>query len=207
VSGDSSDPTGPGTNPDKPNLTDPRAIRALAHPARLTILDHLGDRDSATATECAEVVGLSPSATSYHLRELARYGLVQEAPGTDRRERRWRSSGGWRIGEGTGADPAVRTATQLLGRIVLARGDERARQFFDATSSADPQWWDAAMFSESRLRLTLDELRELTAACMSVIESFTSKYSRKARPAPPDAREVLVDLRAFPLPDDDQPQP
>jgi DNA-binding transcriptional ArsR family regulator len=54
-------------------ITDPQVMRALAHPARLTIKEYLASTGEAvTATGCAEIVGLSPSATSYHLRELAR---------------------------------------------------------------------------------------------------------------------------------------
>jgi DNA-binding transcriptional ArsR family regulator len=66
-------------------------MRALAHPARLALMAHLGHSGPATATECAGVVDLSPSAVSYHLRALAKAGLVEEAPGRgDGRERRWR---------------------------------------------------------------------------------------------------------------------
>src|SRR4051794_27405311 len=72
---------------------DPRAMRALAHPARLAILEQLASQGPATATECAETAGVSPSACSYHLRALARWGLVTETEGTDRRERRWRAEG------------------------------------------------------------------------------------------------------------------
>jgi AcrR family transcriptional regulator/DNA-binding transcriptional ArsR family regulator len=70
--------------------TDPRTARALAHPARVAILNRLIAHGPATATDCAEVAGLSPSACSYHLRTLARYGFVQLAsPGHDGRERVW----------------------------------------------------------------------------------------------------------------------
>src|SRR5690349_25088817 len=74
-------------------ITDARTLRALAHPARIEIVDHLSTTGaSVTATECAELVGLSPSATSYHLRELAKYGLVEQAPSRgDGRERLWRA--------------------------------------------------------------------------------------------------------------------
>ena len=51
-------------------LTDPRAIKALAHPARLAVIDELFAGRQLTATECAEIAGLSPSAMSYHLRAL-----------------------------------------------------------------------------------------------------------------------------------------
>lgn len=70
--------------------TDPRTARALAHPARVAILNRLIVDGPATATDCAEVAGLSPSACSYHLRTLARYGFVRLAsPGDDGRERVW----------------------------------------------------------------------------------------------------------------------
>src|SRR3954467_2895209 len=84
---------------DAPSLHNPRALRALAHPARLDILERLNSDGPATATECAEVVGLSPSACSYHLRALARWGLVEAADSTDRRERRRRPRGPLGLGD------------------------------------------------------------------------------------------------------------
>src|SRR4051794_8221064 len=76
-------------------VSDPQVMRALAHPARIEIVEHLSDTGQpVTATECAALVGLSPSATSYHLRELAKYGLVEQAPSRgDGRERLWRGTG------------------------------------------------------------------------------------------------------------------
>ncbi len=72
-------------------VDDPRGIRAWAHPARLAILDALSTGDELTATECADVTGLSASATAYHLKLLERHGLVEPAPPRrDHRERPWR---------------------------------------------------------------------------------------------------------------------
>src|SRR5258707_15026402 len=62
-------------------------MRALAHPTRLALLDHLHTVDHATATECAAAVGDSPSSCSYHLRALAKWGFVEEAEGGAGRER------------------------------------------------------------------------------------------------------------------------
>jgi DNA-binding transcriptional ArsR family regulator len=182
-------------------LTDPRAIRALAHPARLAILEYLGGVDSATATECAEVTGMSPSATSYHLRELARYGLVSETPGTDKRERRWRSSGDFSVGQGGGKD--VRDASALLGRLVLGRADERAATYLDRAEEEPPDWWDAAVFNEARLSMTVDEAQRLAEA----VRKLLKPYSRKRRDAPAGAREVQVTFRLFPLPERTESQP
>jgi len=67
----------------------------LAHPARLAVLDALFEGGQLTATECAELAGLSPSAMSYHLRALERWGIVERADASDDgRERPWRAAGG-----------------------------------------------------------------------------------------------------------------
>src|SRR5690606_34750386 len=68
-----------------PKISDPEVLRALAHPARLAVWDFLGTcalegKDGATATEVAEVAGMTPSAMSYHLRTLAKAGFIEEAP-------------------------------------------------------------------------------------------------------------------------------
>src|SRR5579875_2518036 len=78
---------------DAQSLQDPRSIRALAHPARMAIIDALASGDELTATECAELTGLSPSATAYHLKLLERYAFAEPAPArSDGRERPWRAS-------------------------------------------------------------------------------------------------------------------
>jgi predicted transcriptional regulator len=69
-----------GTPANPLSLTDVNAMRAMAHPARIALHLHLALEGPATATECSPVVGLSPSACSYHLRQLARYGFVEQAP-------------------------------------------------------------------------------------------------------------------------------
>src|SRR5690348_18390409 len=75
-------------------LSDPRAIRALAHPARLAILEALFPGDELTATECAALTGLSPSATSYHLKALEKWGIVESGHArADGRDRPWRATG------------------------------------------------------------------------------------------------------------------
>ena len=75
-------------------LSDPRAIRALAHPARLAIIEGLPPGEALTATELAAVTGLSPSATSYHLKALAKWGIVEAGePRVDGRDRPWKATG------------------------------------------------------------------------------------------------------------------
>src|SRR3954447_19845445 len=72
-------------------LTDPKAMRAMAHPVRLALMEALNDAGTLTATEAAERVGESPSNCSFHLRQLAKYGFVGGAEGGKGRRRPWRN--------------------------------------------------------------------------------------------------------------------
>src|ERR1700689_344245 len=100
----------PGMPGNPVRLTDPKMMRALAHPARIAIWSHIALRGSVTATECAEVAGLSPSACSYHLRTLAKYGFIEEdrASAANGRERPWRARLiAVSVGGGADSPPAV----------------------------------------------------------------------------------------------------
>lgn len=96
-------------------ITDPKAMRALAHPVRLAILERLQRHGPATATQLSPHVGATPSVASWHLRHLAGFGLVRDAVegGADRRERRWEAvARGFRFE--TPEDEDGRAAAQLL---------------------------------------------------------------------------------------------
>ena len=80
-------------DPELLELTDPRAFRAVAHPARTVVIDELYGGAQCTASELATRTGLSPSAMSYHLRALEKWGIVERAePAADGRERPWKRS-------------------------------------------------------------------------------------------------------------------
>src|SRR5688500_18037617 len=115
---------------DRDGLSDPKAMRALAHPARLAILNRLGADGSATATEVAELAGITPSAASYHLWMLAKYGFVEDAPPRgDGRERLWRvTDKRMAIGVAAGDRPDVREAKDLLIRAVRRDADGEAER-------------------------------------------------------------------------------
>src|SRR6478672_11018017 len=132
-------------------LTDPGAVRALAHPGRYAILERLQLEGPATATECAEVAGLSPSACSYHLRLLARHGFVEEAPADDGsvrdgRERLWRAAitGWWNAPEPDAAPREVQAVDSTLSRVMLASSDAKVLDFVDR-GARERDWRDAAL--------------------------------------------------------------
>ncbi|MGK5680326.1 ArsR/SmtB family transcription factor [Actinoplanes sp. URMC 104] len=179
-------------------ITDPQVMRALAHPARIAIVEHLNDTGAVvTATEVAELVGLSPSASSYHLRELARFGLVEQAPSRgDGRERVWRStSTGLRVDSG-GDDPDVAAATEALVDVFLERDMERARQWIRRRPAEPDDWRAAGTLTEHRLLLTADELRALTDRVNELVEPY--RFRNRMDDPPPGARPAYFNIMAFP---------
>jgi DNA-binding transcriptional ArsR family regulator len=180
-------------------ITDPQVMRAMAHPARIGIMEHLGSTGTAvTATEMAGQVGLSPSATSYHLRELAKYGLVEQAPSRgDARERVWRStSASWSL-EADESEPEGRAAEQALVDAYLSRGFARLHDWFARQQDEPKEWREASVLSWQILLLTADELRTVDEAVRGVLEP----YQRRNRigDAPPGARTVAVQWAATPI--------
>jgi DNA-binding transcriptional ArsR family regulator len=181
-------------------ITDPQVMRALAHPARIEIMEYLGSTGSGvTATQMASVVALSPSATSYHLRELAKYGLVEQAPGRgDGRERVWRStSAGWNL-DSDDDRPETRAAEKELIEVYLSRDFARLKEFFTRRHDDEPkEWRDASVLMGKSLLLTAEELREVNAA----VQEMLSPYERRRRAAdPPEgARPVAVHYATFPI--------
>jgi len=172
-------------------------MRVMAHPARLAILDHLGLVPDATATECAQVIGLSPSATSYHLRELAKAGLIEPAPSRgDGRERVWRETGGGvRIEADDEETPdTVAAATELMD-VVLAWDRERTIQWLSTASNEPKEWSAAATVTRAQLWLTAPELTELA----QTVDAFIRRHGRTERPdKPAGARRVAVLFSAVP---------
>ncbi len=177
-------------------LRDPRAMRALAHPARLAILERLSSGGPATATECAGAAGQSPSACSYHLRALARWGLVRETAGQDRRERRWEVTGPFVIGDHDEPRRAdVAAAEHLLTAQVLDRATARALEWIDASDDETPEWREATLISNRALRVTAGELSDL----LEQVDRLVAPYiSRTRGDAPDDARTVHLHMSAVP---------
>jgi DNA-binding transcriptional ArsR family regulator len=179
----------------RPTIRDPGIMRALAHPARLTIMQHLSGGRVATATECAQVCGLSPSATSYHLRALAKAGLIEEAPSRgDGRERVWRSPmAQFDIGAERGAPEDVHLAERELVEAVLAQQAAQVRRWLDVAKDEPEEWYTVSVMHQTQLTLTPAELAELNEAVFALM----TPYRERTEP-PEGARRVSVAYRALP---------
>ena len=191
-------------------VSDPQALRALAHTGRYAILERLQTRGPATATECAEVAGLSPSACSYHLRLLARHGFVEEDTDDearqDGRERVWRATtAGWRADPAADADPReMQAIDSTLARVMMASSDQRVLAFVDRAAS-EPEWREAALLSNSTVVATVDELAELSQALLGVLQPYLRSEREDPADRPEGARDVHVSIRMAPRPPDPAP--
>jgi DNA-binding transcriptional ArsR family regulator len=171
-------------------LTDPGALRAIANPTRLQILSRLRMQGPATATECSEGVSESPSSCSYHLRQLARFGFVELAEGSDGRERRWRARGFGMRWASTGSAQYV-AAAQVLRQVVLDADLQQLFDWLDREHAEPDQWREAAMFGDSTIAVTPAELRELDERIEALIEPYFARV-RDGQATPEDARQVQV---------------
>ena len=176
-------------------ISDPTALRALAHPLRLALLDRLMFFGEQTAAQCAEAVGSTASNCSYHLRALARVGLVEPGASDDRRERPWRAtSTGLEFGPPGPASPAAAGAAAALDELALARDEELTRSAHRRRREQPPQWQAAEVFHSYGLRLTAAELSQLVGE----IDQLVRPYIAMTRAdAPPDAEVASLRLAAF----------
>jgi DNA-binding transcriptional ArsR family regulator len=181
-------------------ITDPQVMRALAHPARLAIMEYLSTSGAGvTATEGAQVVRLSPSATSYHLRALAKYGLVEEAPGRgDGRERVWRSTvQTWGYDAGHEAGPEALDAEETLTEAFFQREIQRAMGWMRRSRDEPKEWYDSVLFSNSVLVVTPEELVRLNTAFLDMLEPYLRRTRRDD--VPEGARSVIVNYKTVPI--------
>ena len=148
-------------------------MRALAHPTRLALLDHLHAVEEATATECAIWVGDSPSSCSYHLRALARWGFVEEGSPRAGRERPWRAKA-TRIEFDSGGLEAT-----VLRDELVARQQQRVRDALRREHELPPRWRRAAQTSSASLSLTPAELDELGERLESLIDEYRGRPDRR----------------------------
>lgn len=176
-------------------LTDPRAIKALAHPARLAVMDELFAGRRLTATECAEIAGLSPSAMSYHLRALEKWGIVERAEASgDGRERPWRAAG-----EGFSIESSEPRASAVAESAMASRVLDRTRRYLLDWLAREDRQKDAAdditALGGGTRWMTDEEAVELSQAFSDLMD----KYPRASTDLrPPGARRVQVTFVVVP---------
>jgi DNA-binding transcriptional ArsR family regulator len=177
-------------------LEDPRTLRALAHPLRLKLLGLLRTGGPATVSSLAGVAEQAVPLVSYHLRQLAEHGFIEEAPelAKDRRETWWKSSHevtSWSMTDFLDTPEHV-DALGVFQREILRAHAGRIEAFFDEAQAWDKEWLDATEMSDLRLNLRPAELKLLIAELWEVINRW-----REREPTPGAGVAELI-LYAFP---------
>ncbi|GIH72176.1 winged helix-turn-helix domain-containing protein [Sphaerimonospora thailandensis] len=186
-------------------VRDPRTLKAVAHPLRVRLLGALRTYGPATATELGARLGESSGSTSYHLRQLARYGFVEQDPEQrDRRERRWRAVHmltSWSDAE-MSATAEGRDAAAFLRRRQLDVFITRVEAFERQRESWSEEWIEAAGMSDLLVRLS-------PAALTSLYERVSALLREAADQGrdDPDARTVSFSFAAYPHLPEGVPEP
>jgi len=178
-------------------LTDPRALRAYAHPVRMKLVGLLRTEGPLTATRAAELLGESTGTCSFHLRQLAKYGLVEEAGGGTGREKPWRATTTSTAWDAIADTPEAAAAASLLATVAAEQYFEQVMRWLEARPGEPAEWQDAAWFGDRFLYVTAEELAELGRKVQEVVDVY---FERQVKPElrPPGARLVSYLHLAFP---------
>ena len=179
-------------------LTSVKQMRALAHPLRMQVLGELRVNGPRTAGALAEIFGEAPGTLSYHLRTLAEFGFVEEAPelAADRRERWWRSAHEYTEVNPAGPDAsaAERQASATIRHQIVDVYAATLHRVIDGEDEQPRQWVRASTFDDTVAFLTADELAEASAELRAVAEKWHARGDRD-RPGTEPAQIIVHAFR------------
>lgn len=180
-----------------PTVADSRALRALAHPCRLDLLEALGVHGPLTATTAAELLDQTPANCSWHLRQLAKYGFIEEVPESTGRQRPWRRTSRGLAWSDAETDPASAAAARALTDVFV---DREFRLIKQAMGAPVPEGWsDTVVAIQSLNWLTAEEIRELEGEVFALLSQYRHRVDHPAQ-RPDGSRPVR--MLALAIPDD-----
>ncbi|MEN8650140.1 winged helix-turn-helix domain-containing protein [Streptomyces sp. 21So2-11] len=155
---------------------DARSLRGLAHPLRIRLLKTLRHDGPATASQLADRLGESSGATSYHLRQLATHGFVEDDPERGKgRERWWKAAQeGTRFAEElhNSSDPEVRGAADLFMHEIANIHTQELGTWLGTSREWPEEWARSADMSDFTLQLTAEQLSELNHRMHDLVDSY-----------------------------------
>jgi predicted ArsR family transcriptional regulator len=181
-------------------LSDPRMLRGYAHPLRMALVGLLRREGPMTATQAAERLTESVPSCSFHLRQLAKYGLAERAEGADARERPWRATALSTAWDDGSDDPATQAAVDQVNAVILEGYLKRAQAFLARRGDEPPQWRAATGFDDMLVYLTAPELAELVRKMDALVAEFDQRATEPST-RPEGARGVSLIRMAMTTPD------
>ena len=179
-------------------ISDPKTMRALAHPLRLAILDAMRSEGKLTATRAAELLNESPGNMSWHLQMLAKYGFIVEADGAKGRSRPWQIAPGSNRIKGSEAIPGSFDAVEQLVVTVLDRSFDQLQEWWRQRRNFGDAWANASFVHEQLTFLTPAELTEIREQIGQLVDQYDNRSDPTERP--PEALPVHVVAFAHPMP-------
>ncbi|MFG2014359.1 ArsR/SmtB family transcription factor [Actinomadura geliboluensis] len=175
-------------------ITDPAQVRLLAHPLRRRIAEVLR-RGPASSTTLSRELGESTGSTSYHLRQFAKHGFVEEVPELARgRERWWRAvPADRRLPPHREQSPEMRAAVAEATRLEFANELDMLDRYLRERDGLGP-WADALLYSFGTVTLTPDQVRPFFEEYIALLY----RYKRADDDPPPGARTLHARFLAFP---------
>ena len=183
-------------------MSDPRAVnpstaglRALSHPTRLKMLMLLRLEGPATATSLAQRLTLNTGATSYHLRQLAEHGFIEEDPERgDARDRWWKASHESTHASIADRSPDEQEEIEAYLQTVALMYTELLMQATAERVHLPVEWQRASTTSDWHLTLTPARAQELTARLTAVLTDWEEDEDSG------DTGSFVVNINAFPRP-------
>lgn len=195
------DPADNATNHEVLDLN-ARTLRGLAHPLRIRLFSALREFGPATASGLADRLGESSGATSYHLRQLATYGFVEDDPTLGKgRERWWRAT---HSGASFGPefmehpDPEVRGAMGVVLHEVATIHAQELNTWLGTLNDWSQEWYAASDLSDFKVRLTPELSRELADRVHELVNSYRDRVPEGTE----GSAVVRTHLHVFPRPTD-----
>jgi hypothetical protein len=179
-------------------LTDPTTLRALTHPVRLALLEVLTLEGPLTATAAGELIGESSTTCSFHFRQLAKYGFVEEAGHGPGRQRPWKLVHIGMSFSDVNDDPEMTIAAKSLEKMMIDRAFARLQNFYNTRSHYPKQWQENSGSYENILHITVEELKEVERECASIFLRFRDRLA-DPQLRPHDSLPVEVLLFGFPM--------
>jgi DNA-binding transcriptional ArsR family regulator len=179
-------------------LDDPLVIRALAHPLRLELLTYVLREPGLTTADAARELGISHGLASHHLRQLAKYGFVEQVHGKDNRERPWRATATG-LDWPTTSDSEGAAAGRVLEQIFAERGLRGLLDWQQRRGDWAPSWHEHTGLGQSIVYLTLPELAELSTTINNAINRYVDERPLDDVSKRP-AGAVPIDITMFVVP-------
>jgi predicted ArsR family transcriptional regulator len=175
-------------------------MRALAHPLKWALMEVLLVEGSATSTRCAEVVGDTQANCSFHLRQLARYGLVEEAPTSSKRDRPWRLTSTDQSWSPVQPDETRSRAAAELERVFIQHEMAKLMRWERSSHTYSEAWRRAALRTGAQTWLTETELAALAEQISDLMFTYRDRAEDPSK-RPKGSRPVRLFAVGYPLPE------